>query len=176
VARPAIVVGSLPGDARISLALVEHHLQTAFRWKKVVRVEYGDDPTEKTNEAWGKCCVFVLVIGPRWQAAGDENLEPITSQVAKASRGGVLVLPVLVEGGRLPSPAPPGLKKLSQLRALTLTEDPEPALLSLQHRIKRHLHNRRTLFRFLIRSAQVLGLGGTLFSIIDAILDSRLGL
>jgi hypothetical protein len=83
----------------------------------------GQDFAKVIDDAVTRCAVILVVIGKRWAGPGKRGVRRIDDpgdfvrlEVAAAlKREGLLVIPVLVAGGQMPSPAelPDDLKDLS---------------------------------------------------------------
>ena len=89
----------------------------------------GDDFAEKIEAAVGACSVLLAVIGPQWLAAEgdagrrtDDPQDWVRLEIGIAIERGVCVIPVLVDGARMPSPSelPPGLRALTGRHAVEL--------------------------------------------------------
>ncbi|NUS50190.1 MAG: toll/interleukin-1 receptor domain-containing protein [Nocardioidaceae bacterium] len=102
--------------------LVEHYGQQQV-FTDVDSIELGDDFAKKITKAVASCDVLLAVIGPTWLTAADENGERrledpndyVRIEIEAALRRQVLVVPILVDGARMPrvsdlpgSPAVPG--------------------------------------------------------------------
>jgi hypothetical protein len=85
------------------------------------------------NEAVGSCHAFLALIGPEWltvkDAEGRLRLwkpdDPVRLEIEAAVRENLLLLPVLLEGARVPAKEdlPDGLAALPETQALTITDD-----------------------------------------------------
>jgi hypothetical protein len=94
-------------------------------------IEPGDDFAEVIADAVGSCAVLLAVIGDRWLAAADENGQRrlddpgdfVRLEIEAALARGVRVIPVLMDGARVPSPdrLPAGLAALARRQAAQLS-------------------------------------------------------
>ena len=89
----------------------------------------GDDFAAKIEAAMGACSVLLVVIGPQWLAAegkpGRRAGDPkdwVRLEIELAIKRGIRVIPVLVNGARMPSPGelPPSLRALAYRQAVEL--------------------------------------------------------
>src|SRR6478735_2895084 len=90
----------------------------------VDHIPAGVDFVEYLNSQVAACHVFLAVIGPNWLDAKDElgrrrfdnPNDYVTIEIAAALRRGIRVIPVLVEGARMPkaSELPHSLKPLAR--------------------------------------------------------------
>jgi hypothetical protein len=96
--------------------------------------EPGVDFIDEIERAVGACRVFLAVIGPTWSRVVGDTGEPrlddphdlVRREVEVALRGtDIRVIPVLVQGARMPTAAeiPEALAPLLRLHAVTLTAD-----------------------------------------------------
>ena len=92
-------------------------------------IQPGDDFAAKIEAAMGACSVLLVVIGPLWLAAegkpgrrvGDPK-DWVRLEIELAIERGICVIPVLVNGARMPSPRelPPSLRALAYRQAVEL--------------------------------------------------------
>jgi hypothetical protein len=92
----------------------------------------GQDFAKVIDDAVTQCAVILVVIGKRWAGPGKRGVRRIDDpgdfvrlEVSAAlRREGLLVIPVLVAGGQMPSPAelPDDLKELSRRNAFDLSD------------------------------------------------------
>ena len=85
------------------------------------------------NDAVGSCHAFMALIGPEWltikDAEGRARLwnpqDPVRLEIEAAIRENLLLIPVLLEGARVPTKEelPDGLAALPETQALTITDD-----------------------------------------------------
>lgn len=102
-------------------------------FKDVDSIELGDDFVDVVNDAVGSCAVLLAVIGPRWLAVTDEdgrrrldNPEDfVRLEIEAALERGVRVIPVLVEGARMPRSdhLPESLRGFARRQALELAHN-----------------------------------------------------
>jgi WD40 repeat protein len=110
--------------------LVEH-LGQGQVFKDVDSIELGDDFVEVITAAVADCDVLLALIGNRWLTiTGDDGRrrleEPddfVRLEIEAALTRGIRVIPVLVDGARMPRAAdlPPSLAKLVRRQALELS-------------------------------------------------------
>jgi hypothetical protein len=107
------------------------HLGSAFGSERIFMdvddISPGQDFAEAIESTVATCQALVAIIGPRWlidlrQRADREDF--VHHEVAVALRRNVTVIPVLVGGGTLPSPAdlPENLAALSRRQALEIRD------------------------------------------------------
>jgi carbon monoxide dehydrogenase subunit G len=102
-------------------------------FKDVDTIQLGDDFVEKITEAVGACEVLLAVIGSRWLTVTDgkgrrrldDPSDFVRLEIEAALERGVRVIPVLVDGASMPSPAelPTGLERLTRRQALVLSPE-----------------------------------------------------
>lgn len=99
-------------------------------FQDVESIRPGDDFAAKIEAGIGSCAVLLAVIGPRWLAeesdAGrrlDDPQDWVRLEIESALRRGILIIPVLVDGARMPSASelPPSLQSLAGRQAETLS-------------------------------------------------------
>ncbi|HEY2575858.1 MAG TPA: toll/interleukin-1 receptor domain-containing protein [Streptosporangiaceae bacterium] len=100
-------------------------------FKDVDSIELGDDFVEVITAAVASCAVLLAVIGPRWLSIADEDGQRrldgpedfVRLEIEAALERNVRVIPVLVQGARMPpsSQLPDGLRKFARRQALELT-------------------------------------------------------
>ena len=102
------------------------HFGAGRVFKDVDSIQFGDDFLAAMTSALESCAVLVAVIGTRWlTAAGergrrlDDPGDYVRLELEAAFRRGVRVIPVLVDGARMPRAAelPVGLAELSRRQA-----------------------------------------------------------
>jgi hypothetical protein len=90
----------------------------------------GDDFAAKLEAGMGSCSALLAVIGPRWLAEEsdlgrrlDDPRDWVRLEIESALRRGILIVPVLVDGARMPSAGelPPSLQSLAGRQAVTLS-------------------------------------------------------
>ena len=109
-----VFIGYRTSDTRAWALAIRDHLAHAFGDSQVfldVDSIAAGPWRAQVETAVGRCAVFVLLIGPRWLMAADADAHPrlfapddvhryeIATALAKSS---TLVIPVLVDGARLP--------------------------------------------------------------------------
>jgi hypothetical protein len=99
-------------------------------FKDVDSIEPGDDFADVITEAVSSCAVLLAVIGPRWLAAAgpderrlDDAGDFVRLEIEAALARGVRVIPVLVDGARMPRPdqLPASLAPLARRQAVALS-------------------------------------------------------
>ena len=86
------------------------HLGEGHVFKDVDSIRLGDDFVDKITAAVGTCAVLLAVIGPRWLTASgeeggrrlDDPADFVRLEIEAALTRGVRVIPVLVDGARMP--------------------------------------------------------------------------
>ncbi len=105
------------------------HLPRGRVFMDTYGIEPGDDFPKKLQTAVGKCDVLIVLIGARWaavDAAGKSRLDDpqdwVRAEVADGLRRGIRLIPVLLDGARMPdaSTLPDELKPLVRINALDL--------------------------------------------------------
>jgi len=97
-----------------------------FGRSQVVRdvdsIQLGNDFADVIAAAVTSCDVLLALIGPQWLAAAAGPADYVPVEIEAALTRGVQVLPVLVDGARMPTAAelPPGLARLAQRPPLSL--------------------------------------------------------
>jgi TIR domain len=100
-------------------------------FKDVDSIELGDDFVEVITRAVGSCDVLLALIGDQWLTINDEDgrrrlNDPedfVRLEIEAALTRNVRVIPILVDGARMPRAAelPPSLAKLGRRQALELS-------------------------------------------------------
>ena len=99
-------------------------------FKDVDSIEPGDDFEEVITGAVQSCAVLLAVIGSRWLAAAgpdgcrmDDPGDFVRLEIEAALTRGVRLIPVLVDGARMPRPdqLPAGLAPLARRQAIELS-------------------------------------------------------
>jgi hypothetical protein len=122
------------GDASYPAAWLFDQLTTRFGSDRVFMdvdsIEPGDDFAEVIADAVGCCAVLLAVIGDRWLAAADESGRRrmddsgdfLRLEIEAALARGVRVIPVLVDGARVPRPdqLPASMAALGRRQAVEL--------------------------------------------------------
>jgi TIR domain len=99
-------------------------------FQDVDSIQPGDDFATAIEAAVGACTVLLAVIGPRWLAAEgdtgrrlDDPQDWVRLEIEAAIKRGVRVIPVLVDGARMPVAAelPPSLRGLVRRQAVALS-------------------------------------------------------
>ena len=93
----------------------------------------GRDFVEELNERVSQCSIFLLVIGPNWLKLENDDGTPrlfdpndyVHIELKRALARGIHVIPVLVDGAKLPSEdkLPDDLKPLATRQAVELSHD-----------------------------------------------------
>jgi hypothetical protein len=101
-------------------------------FKDVDSIQPGDDFVEQITAAVGSCAVLLAVIGTRWLTVTggdgrrrlDSPADFVRLEIEAAFARGVRVIPVLVEGARMPHVAelPATLAPLARRQALELSQ------------------------------------------------------
>jgi TIR domain len=135
----------MPGAARIFISYRRADAGWPARWladrlagqfgagvvfQDVDSIRPGDDFAAALEAAVGACAVLLAVIGPQWLAgegdAGRRLEDPqdwVRLEIEAAIRRRVRIIPVLVDGARMPSASelPPSLQSLVGRQAVTLS-------------------------------------------------------
>jgi TIR domain len=100
-------------------------------FKDVDSIELGDDFVEVISTAVGSCDVLLALIGDRWLTITDEDGQRrlddpndfVRVEIEAALARNVRVIPILVEGARMPraTELPPSLARLVRRQALELS-------------------------------------------------------
>jgi TIR domain len=100
-------------------------------FKDIDSIQLGDDFVEVITAAVGSCDVLLALIGERWLTITDEQGRArlddpddfVRLELEAALARDVRVIPILVEGARMPRPdqLPPSLAKLARRQALELS-------------------------------------------------------
>jgi hypothetical protein len=100
-------------------------------FKDVDSIELGDDFVEVISAAVGSCHVLLALIGDRWLTIADGDGRPrlenhgdfVRLEIEAALARNVRVIPILVDGARMPSAEelPASLAKLARRQALELS-------------------------------------------------------
>ena len=101
-------------------------------FQDVEAIAPGSDFAQAISAAIARCQVVLVLLGDTWLTERDANGRPrledpqdfVRLEVASALQAGTPVLPVLVEGGRMPAAneLPPDLGQLARLQALELSD------------------------------------------------------
>ena len=108
-----------------------HHYGEDRIFKDVDSIRLGDDFVEHVNAAVGSCAVLLAVIGKQWLTLTDEEgqrrlddpTDFVRLEIETALTRDVRVIPVLVNGARMPRAAelPTSMEKLARRQALELS-------------------------------------------------------
>jgi TIR domain/Protein of unknown function (DUF3039) len=100
-------------------------------FKDVDSIRPGDNFVSKITDAVGSCGTLLAVIGDRWLTASDEDGQRrldnpsdfVRLEIGAALARSILVIPVLVNGARMPRPGqlPDSLKELASRQAVELS-------------------------------------------------------
>jgi len=132
----SIFVSYRRDDAAGFAGRVEDELERRFGDVEVFRdvddIASGEDFVRRLDHALQSCRVFVAVIGKTWLTArnadGTRRLDDpndfVRQEISAALRRDVRVIPVLVDGARMPAEAdlPEGLKSLARRQAHELSD------------------------------------------------------
>ena len=120
--------------ARLLQAFLGEHLPGMHVFMDLDSIEAGIDLTEVVESAVGSSVVFIALIGRRWLTSvddyGQRRLDNpddyVRSEIQAALQRHVRVIPVLVDGARVPRPQqlPNGLRQLARLHALEMSYGP----------------------------------------------------
>ena len=100
-------------------------------FKDMDSIELGEDFVQEINKALAGCDVLLALIGDRWLTITDEDGkrrldlpgDNVRLEIETALARNVHVIPILVEGARMPEPGvlPPSLAMLARRQALELS-------------------------------------------------------
>src|SRR6478672_8994925 len=100
-------------------------------FKDIDSIQLGDDFVEAITTAVGSCDVLLALIGAKWlmitdgqgRARLDDPNDFVRLEIEAALTRNVRVIPILVDGARMPRPdqLPPSLAKLVRRQALELS-------------------------------------------------------
>ncbi len=112
------------------------HLCKALGEESVFRdidtIKPGTDFVQAVREGIECCSSLIVVIGNQWLTAKDDSgrrldhpLDYVRLEIASALKQGIQVIPVLVEGAKMPDPEdlPDEISTLARLQALQLSDD-----------------------------------------------------
>jgi hypothetical protein len=95
-------------------------------------IEAGGNFKEHIDEAVSKCAILIAVVGPSWASARDDqdrlrlsnSNDFVRLEIGTALRRDIAVLPVLVDGAKMPDPKdlPSDLSSFTERQALVLTD------------------------------------------------------
>jgi TIR domain len=108
-----------------------HQFGTAVVFQDVDSIRPGDDFAAEIEAAVGACSVLLAVIGPQWLAAEgdarrlDDPQDWVRLEIEAAMKREIRIIPVLVDGARMPSAGqlPPSLRDLARRQAVTLSPE-----------------------------------------------------
>ena len=85
-------------------------------------IQLGNDFADVIAAAVTSCDALLALIGPQWLAAAPGGDDYVRVEIESALTRGIRVIPVLVDGARMPTAAelPPGLAMLAQQSPLSL--------------------------------------------------------
>ncbi len=126
-------------DSSAIVGRVIDRLETNFGKGHIFRdldsIGYGQDCGEVIGQALTECKVLLVIIGDEWEQVKDENGirrldkpdDCVRLEVSKALRQEVHVIPVLVEGARMPSAGnlPKDIRELAERNAAKVRNDPD---------------------------------------------------
>jgi TIR domain len=138
--------GAAPSEGRVFISYRRQETAYAAGWlfdrlvdrygrgqifKDVDSIELGDDFVEVISTAVGSCDVLLALIGDQWLTIADEQGRArlddpndfVRLEIEAAMTRNVRVIPILVEGARMPrgDELPPSLSKLVRRQALELS-------------------------------------------------------
>lgn len=141
-----VMADSRPGEGRVFISYRREETAYPAGWlfdrltdhfgkgqifKDVDSIELGDDFVEVINGAVGSCDVLLALIGDRWLTITDDEGKHrlddpndfVRLEIEAALERNVRVIPILVDGARMPRAAdvPPSLAKLVRRQALELS-------------------------------------------------------
>jgi MoxR-like ATPase len=125
-------------DSSSIVGRISDRLQQEFGetnvFKDVDSIPFGVDFVAHLEAEVQKCDVFFAVIGPRWLAldAGQQSRlaaadDIVRIEIATALRRNIPVVPLLVEGARMPptDQLPDDVKPLTRRNGITIRQDPD---------------------------------------------------
>jgi hypothetical protein len=124
---PKIFISYRREDSPDATGRIHDHLVQTFPkgdvFIDVDSITLGVDFRKRLGDAVGRCDVALVVIGPKWLAAADEQgrrrldseEDFVRIEVESALERNIPVVPVLVSGARMPKAAelPPSIKELA---------------------------------------------------------------
>jgi hypothetical protein len=141
-----VMADSGPGEGRVFISYRREETAYPAGWlfdrlmdhfgkgqifKDVDSIELGDDFVEVINGAVGSCDVLLALIGDRWLTITDDQGKRrlddpndfVRLEIEAALERNVRVIPILVDGARMPraDDVPPSLAKLVRRQALELS-------------------------------------------------------
>jgi hypothetical protein len=112
------------------------HLCKAIGENSVFRdidtIKPGTDFVEAVREGIQRCSSLIVVIGNHWLTAEDDSgrrldhpLDYVRLEIGSALKQGIQIIPVLVEGAKMPDPSdlPEEISPLARRQALQLSDD-----------------------------------------------------
>lgn len=125
---PRIFINYRRDDSKSEARLLYHALEDRFPRDEIVfdidTIPPGVDIREYLDGAVSACDVFIALVGPKWQELGDINdsRDWVRIEIESALRQQKAILPIAVNGGRLPSEdaLPDALKPFAYKNALPL--------------------------------------------------------
>jgi carbon monoxide dehydrogenase subunit G len=111
--------------------ILEQHFGKDQVFKDIDSIRPGDNFVEKMTAAVERCDVLLALIGRQWLSISDQDgrrrldnpKDWVRLEIEEAITRNVLIIPILVEGARMPRPdeLPPRLADLAQRQALELS-------------------------------------------------------
>jgi hypothetical protein len=137
VAPGRIFINYRRTESAYPTAWLYERLANHFGREDIVRdldsIEPGDDFVEVIDQYVRSCDVMLVVIGTRWISITDEDghrrlddsADFVRSEIEAALQRGIRVIPILVDGARMPrsEQLPPSLVKLSRRQAVVLSPE-----------------------------------------------------
>jgi hypothetical protein len=101
-------------------------------FRDIDTIKPGTDFVEAVREGIQRCSTLLVVIGNQWLTAEDDSgrrldhpLDYVRLEICSALKQGIQVIPVLVEGAKMPDQTdlPEEISSLARLQALQLSDD-----------------------------------------------------
>lgn len=136
MAAPSIFISYRRDDSAGHAGRLCDRLEAAFGTDRVFRdiedIAAGDDFVQTLHGQVDRCEVLLALIGPRWMDLKGPDGRPrlsceddwVRREIARGLARGIRVIPVLLQGAKLPAPAelPEDLTALSRRQALELRD------------------------------------------------------
>ncbi|MEM9388359.1 MAG: pentapeptide repeat-containing protein [Pseudomonadota bacterium] len=163
--RNGLFISYRRADTEWQADFVHDRCRRAYKWRKVFldsdAIQGGDDFVDVIESALSASSVCLVLIGPEWsrrKGAADSLLErpndAVTLELRLALRYGLRVLPVVLDGGRMPTAQelPYDIRYFAGLHALKLRSSDR--ITDIEYIIA----NARTPVSQLVRDPSVLGM------------------